>query len=84
MNPPTSREARPFNLARTRCALLTDPGLREEIQAHTDNEAETESILRSIRRFGDDFSILQYEIAPVIRPNHVRVVSGAWVVRAVR
>lgn len=76
--------AQPFQIPRSRCALLSDPALRQEIQSHTGNEAETSSILRSIERFGNDLSIRCYELTPTPRRTHHHPASASWSVRAVR
>jgi len=56
-----------------------------EIGRHTHNEEETACILRSLERFGDDASIMRYEITPQeslrFSPKRRTV---AWTVRAVR
>lgn len=74
----------PFNIQRSRCAVLTDPELRAEIFSHTRSEAETTSILRSIGRFGDDPSVRYYELTPVTGRSRHRFASAAWTVSAVR
>ena len=76
--------AHPFTLPRARCALLSDPDLRQEIQSHTDNVMETSSILRSIGRFGHDLTIRYYELTPTARRAHFHSGSASWTVRAVR
>lgn len=80
--PPVRDDTMPnaFSLHRSRCAVLSE--LREEIQAHTGNEAATSSILRSIQRFGDDASVRRYEMTPHVRGRGPRAV--AWNVHAVR
>lgn len=77
--------AESFSIARSRCSVLSDPALREEIMAHTGSEAETSSILRSLERFGTDASAHAFEITPVVgRRTHHDPRALAWVVRAVR
>ena len=75
----------PFTLSRSRCDALSQDELQKEIQAHTGNDSETDSILRSLERFGQDASIRSYEIIP--RPRQ-RTASGGpdstWTVRALR
>ena len=75
----------PFSLAKYRCAVITDPTLRDEIQAHTESIPATDRILRSIDRFGGDPTIQRYEVTPTA---HNRVSRSAdavgWTVRAVR
>ena len=75
--------AQPFQISRSRCSVLSDPSLRREIQAHTESEAETSSILRSIGRFGNDLSIRYYELTPVVR-RRPQGASSSWTVRAMR
>lgn len=78
--------AQPFNILRSHCSLLTDPALREQVQAHTSDDGQTDSILRSIGRFGDDLSIRSFEMTPVARRSsyHRTSASASWTVRAVR
>jgi len=65
--------------------VLSDPALRTEIQSHTDNHAETSSILRSIERFGEDASIRYYEMTPsTTRRAYHTALARSWTVRAVR
>ena len=74
-----------FSIARARCAVLSDPALREEIQSRTLNETATSRILSSIERFGADPSIQRYEIVPSTQVRVSRVTgTKAWTVRAVR
>lgn len=74
-----------FSLLRSRCAVISDPGLREEILAHTGSAEATSSILRSIERFGGDASIQTYEVTPKRRIHARRApMAVAWSVRAVR
>lgn len=75
-----------FSLARARCKVLSDPALREEIQAHTASDKATSGILRSIDRFGGDKSILRYEMTPTASSRISRATADAigWTVRAVR
>jgi hypothetical protein len=59
--------------------------LREEIDRHTGNDAETSQILRSIERFGGDDSIRRYDISPQKGRRSERMTkTAAWNVRAVR
>ena len=77
--------SQPFSIARSRCAVISDPGLREEIQSYTKNDVSTNRILSSIDRFGLDPSIQRYEIAPKPQYRHSRTQGAlAWTVRAVR
>ena len=74
-----------FTIQCSRCAVLTDPTLRGEIQARTDSDAETSSILRSIGRFGHDASIRYYEVTPVPLRRTFQTPAGfSWTVTAVR
>jgi hypothetical protein len=74
-----------FSIAGTRVSSLSDSDLSEEIDFHTRNDAETSSILRSIRRFGEDVSIHYFEMTPKAS-RHSRQPTSAftWSVRAVR
>jgi len=77
--------AQSFSLAPHRCAVLSDPTLRAEIHAHTENADDTSRILRSLSRFGTDPSILFFEMTPQTHHRGFRAISGiAWQVRAVR
>ena len=59
--------------------------LRDQIRARTGSDAVTSGILRSIERFGDDPSILRYEVSPTATTRFgVPYSSVAWSVRAVR
>lgn len=72
-------------LPRSRCSILTDPTLRDEIQGRTGSDAETSSILRSIERFGHDASIRYYELTPSpSRRTYQATPRFAWTVTAVR
>jgi hypothetical protein len=74
-----------FSIARSHFSRLSDSTLREEIGNHTGNDEETSSILRSIRRFGEDFSISYFEITPnPRRRTRHRTPEFTWSVRAVR
>lgn len=76
--------AQSFSLARYRCAVITDPALREEIEGYTDSADATSRILSSIDRFGVDPSIDRYEMTP--QQNRSSRAGGrvTWTVRAVR
>ena len=77
--------ADPFSLSKLECSSLSNPGLRSEIERHTQSEAETSGILRSLERFGSDASIERYEITPQKRGRFGRSAKGvSWQVRAVR
>ena len=74
-----------FSLARYRCAVISDPTLRDEIQAHTESTVATDRILRSIDRFGSDASIQRYEMTPKATQRVSRSADAVgWTVRAVR
>ena len=74
-----------FTILRSRCGVLTDATLRDEIQGRTGNDAETSSIIRSIGRFGSDASIQYYEMTPKTGRRTSRAnPSFAWTVTAVR
>ena len=77
--------ANSFSIARSRCSVISDPGLREEIRGHTGSDDEASSILRSLERFGGDASVRFYEMTPQASNRtyrHARAVN--WTVRAVR
>jgi len=74
----------PFSLSQSRCTA-SDASLREEIRRRTGSDAATDGILRSIDRFGDDSSIVRYEISPRSHTRTHRTASAvSWTVRAVR
>jgi len=74
-----------FTILRSRCGVLTDPTLRNEIQGRTGSDAETSSILRSIGRFGQDSSIHYYELTPTPSRRTYQTTPGfSWTVTAVR
>lgn len=74
-----------FTLSRSSRAKASEPELREEILAHTGNDEATSGILRSIDRYGDDTSILRYEISRKTNSRAYRHGSAAaWSVKAVR
>jgi len=75
----------PFSITRSRCSVLSDPTLRDEIHTHTGNDAETSSILRSLDRFGQDLSVRYYEVTPTpSRRTYHPTSAFTWTVRAVR
>lgn len=76
--------AESFSLALSRCAVINDPGLRNEIQARTDNAEATTRILSAIGRFGGDPSILRFEVTPQAHRGYPSANRVAWSVRAVR
>jgi len=74
-----------FSISRSLSSVMADPDLRELIGRHTGNLAEADSIVRSIRRFGNDGSIGRYDLTPEARRgtrHGGRTVT--WNVRAVR
>ena len=74
-----------FSISRSRAAGLSDGDLQREIHSYTGSESETDSILRSMGRFGDDETIRSYEMIPrAKRPGQGTVPSSAWTVRALR
>jgi hypothetical protein len=74
-----------FSIARSRFSALSAEALRAEVLSYTRSDAETSSILRSLERFGEDTSIVRYEVTPTSsrRTHHTGSLS-AWTVRAVR
>jgi hypothetical protein len=65
--------------------VISDPALRDEIHAYTANAIATSRILSSIDRFGQDPSILRFEMTPKAHARTVRSGEGiSWIVRAVR
>ena len=62
--------AQSFSLARAPHADGEDPAWRAIIRSQTGSDAETDSILRSIARFGNGAGIQRYEITPVERRGH--------------
>lgn len=75
----------PFTIARSRCSVLSDPALLEEIRRHTETDGEASSILRSLERFGGDGSIRYFEMTPKQgRRNQGQHPVVAWSVTAVR
>ncbi|NNM06746.1 MAG: hypothetical protein HKO65_16750 [Gemmatimonadetes bacterium] len=74
-----------FSITRARFLTLSDSTLREEIDYNTGSDAETSSILRSLRRFGEDLSIQYFEVTPTpSRRTRQLTPTFAWSVRAVR
>jgi hypothetical protein len=73
-----------FSLSPSRCKVITDPKLREEIQSHTLSDDATARILRSLGRFGVDASIERYELTPKTHHRVALPSTVAWTVRAVR
>lgn len=74
-----------FSLFQSACSPIGDPSLKDEIDRHTRNDAETSQILRSIERFGGDDSIRRYDISLHKGRRSERVARTApWNVRAVR
>ena len=74
-----------FSLTRSKCARSSDPELRQEIDSHTGDDDATSGIMRSIGRFGDDSSILRYDVSRQTASRSYRHgKAAAWSVRAVR
>jgi hypothetical protein len=74
-----------FSLAPSRCAVISDPALRAEIDAHTGSPEATAKILRSIERFGVDPSVLRFEMNPRKENRTIRSTETvSWTVHAVR
>jgi hypothetical protein len=73
-----------FSIIRVEHSDGSANGMQQEIQSHTGDAGATESILRSIERFGHDASILSYEIIPQSRARTRHTGQAAWTVRAVR
>lgn len=74
-----------FSISRSRFFGLSDRDRHQEIQSHTGSPSETDSILRSMARFGDDATIRFYEMIPQPRRGARRSdPSSTWTVRAVR
>lgn len=74
-----------FSIPGSRCSVLSDPDLQKEIRAHTGNDSETDSILRSLERFGHDGTIRFYEMIPQpLRRAQRWGPNSTWTVRAVR
>ncbi|MCA9736134.1 MAG: hypothetical protein R3E98_18095 [Gemmatimonadota bacterium] len=76
--------AQSFSLARAPHADGEDPAWRAIIRSQTGSDAETDSILRSIARFGNGAGIQRYEITPVERRGQRASRSVTWTVSAVR
>lgn len=75
----------PFAISRSLSSVLSDPDLHDLIRRHTGSVGEADSIVRSIRRFGDDSSIEHYDLTPkqgTATRYHTRAVT--WSVRAIR
>jgi hypothetical protein len=73
-----------FSLAQHRCTVVSDPALREEIQARTENAIATTRILSAIDRFGSDPSIVRFEMTPKTHMSQRPRDRVSWSVRAVR
>jgi hypothetical protein len=74
-----------FIISRSVYSASSADQLQQEIQAQTGNASATESILRSMERFGQDDSIRRYEINQQVRVRGRHgMAQGAWTVRAVR
>ena len=74
-----------FTIARSRCSVVSDPALLEEIRGHTESDEEASSILRSLERFGGDPSIRHFEMTPKPSRRTYRDASAVtWSVTAMR
>jgi hypothetical protein len=73
-----------FSIIRVEHSDASAHGMQQEIQSHTGDAVATESILRSIERFGVDASIRSYEIIPQSRARTRHSGQAAYTVRAVR
>jgi hypothetical protein len=74
-----------FSLAPQRCAVLTDPALRTELENKTGSADSAAGILRSISRFGNLDGILRFEMTPRAGTRNAHTnTATAWTVRAVR
>ncbi len=74
-----------FSIARSRCSVVSDPALLEEIRGHTESDEEASSILRSLERFGGDHSIRYFDVTPkTSRRTYRDAKAVAWSVTAVR
>ena len=74
-----------FSISKSAGARISDPSLRTEINRHTLSEMQTAGILRSLERFGDDASILRYDITPQESARmYAKGKIVSWSVRAVR
>ena len=74
-----------FSLYPARMRPESHEAIRSFVRERTDSEAETDSITRSIERYGVDGSIEYFEITPA--PNRLGLRTSraaAWTVRAVR
>jgi hypothetical protein len=74
-----------FTIARSRCSVVSDPALLEEIRGHTESDKEASSILRCLERFGGDESIQHFEMTPKPSRRTYRDASAVtWSVTAMR
>ncbi len=77
--------ANPFTISGSRCTVVGDPALRNEILTHTGSSEEASAILRSLERFGGDSSIRYFEMTPKTARREYRGPRAmAWTVHAVR
>ncbi|NNF29084.1 MAG: hypothetical protein HKN73_17805 [Gemmatimonadetes bacterium] len=77
--------ADPFSISRSLSSVLPDAELADLIIAQTGSVGEADAIVRSIRRFGDDESILHYDMTPTKgRGTRHNPRAASWSVRAVR
>ena len=74
-----------FTIARSRCSVVSDPTLLEEIRGHTESDEEASSILRGLERFGANPSIRHFEMTPKPSRRTYRDASAVtWSVTAMR
>lgn len=74
-----------FTIARASLQPADDERLLRQVVDHTGSEDEAASILRSLRRLGQDGSIVSYEIVPTPeRASYRGSRPVVWSVRAIR
>ena len=74
-----------FSLTSQRCASVSDPSLRKEIDRYTMSPEATAKILSCIERFGSDGSIRSFEMTRKTSPyGRWGKTDLAWSVRGVR
>lgn len=77
--------SQPFSISRSLSSVLDDSDLEDLIEVETGSVEEANSIVRSIRRFGEDPSILHYDMTPQKgRGTRHDKRAASWTVRAVR
>ena len=74
-----------FSISRSLSSVLADADLEDLIKVQTGSVEEASSIVRSIRRFGEDASILHYDMTRNQgRSSRYARRPPGWTVRAVR